>query len=308
MRVLIADDDPVMRHLMAHQLASWDFEPVVCSDGLQVLAMLGEDSLPPLALIDWKMPGVDGIALCEEIRRAREPAPAYIILVTSNSLREHVVSGLSAGADDYVVKPVDWDVLRARVNIGCRTVRLQERLLHLSMVDELTGVYNRRGFTVMSERHLTLARRKALPVLLFAIDIDGLKAINDQHGHAAGDRALTATAGILRSTYRSADLVARLGGDEFVVFPLEASPDSSGLLLNRLQSNIDAYNVRQPTEGTLSISAGVAQLDSTACVTVEGLLLAADRELYRQKRQRLGVVKREGFEPSVAFQDFLGSA
>jgi diguanylate cyclase (GGDEF)-like protein len=234
------------------------------------------------------MPGVDGVTLCQEIRRVREPAPPYVILVTSNSSREHVVSGLSSGADDYVVKPFDWDELRARVNIGARTVGLQQRLLHLSMVDELTGLYNRRGFATLAERHLTLARRKAAPVLLLAIDVDGLKAINDQHGHAAGDRALAATAVILRNTYRSADLIARLGGDEFVVFPLEASPETGGVLLNRLQSNIDDYNSRQDTECALSISAGMAWLESTACATVEGLLLAADRELYRQKRLRPG--------------------
>lgn len=125
MRVLIADDDRVMRHALGRKLASWDFEPVPCSDGLEVRRALQEAPLPPLALIDWNMPGVDGLTLCREIRSLPDGGNIYLILITSNASRQDVLSGLTSGADDYVLKPFDWEELRARVRIGARTATLQ---------------------------------------------------------------------------------------------------------------------------------------------------------------------------------------
>jgi two-component system cell cycle response regulator len=286
MRVLIADDDPVLRHALLRQLTKWNFEPVPCSDGLEVRAMVGGDSMPPLVLIDWNMPGVDGVTLCREIRALPEPSTVYVILLTSKGSREDIVSGLTGGADDYIVKPFDWEELRARVNIGARTVGLQQHLRELSIVDHLTGLYNRRGFVTLAERHLMLARRKRQPLVMLAADLDDLKFINDNYGHAAGDQALRAAAGVLQNTYRSADIVARLSGDEFAVFPLEASAESCGLLRDRLKANLDAYNAAHPSEWAVSMSIGMARLDPSLCTTVEQLLAEADHELYQQKRLR----------------------
>ena len=285
MRVLIADDDPVLRHALGRMLTNWSFEPVPCSDGLQVRAMVRDDAMPPLALIDWNMPGVDGLTLCREIRDMTATS-VYVILLTSNGSREDVVSGLTGGADDYIVKPFDWEELRARVNIGVRTVDLQEHLRELSLVDHLTGLYNRRGFVTLAERHLLLARRKRQPLVMLAADLDDLKFINDHYGHAAGDQALRAAAGVLQQTYRSADIVARLSGDEFAVFPLEASAESAGLLRDRLKANLDAYNAAQSSQWAISMSVGMARVDPSVCTTVEQLLAEADHELYRQKRRR----------------------
>ena len=286
MRVLIADDDPVLRHALARQLARWHFEPVICADGLEVRALITEQTMPPLALIDWNMPGVDGLTLCGEIRALPEASTAYLILITSNRSRQDVVSGLNCGADDYIMKPFDWEELRARVNIGARTAALQERLRMLALQDDLTDLYNRRGFTTFADRHLALARRKRQSLILIAADIDGLKSINDNYGHAAGDQAVRAAASILRATYRSADIVARLGGDEFAVFPLEASTDSAELLLDRLRKNVEAYNTAWATAWKLSMSAGVARLDAVTCQSVQQLLEEADKALYQQKRLR----------------------
>ena len=284
MRVLIADDDPVLRHALGRQLAKWHFEPVICADGLEVRAMIHDHTVPPLALIDWNMPGVDGLSLVGEIRAMPEASTVYLILITSNRSRADVVSGLTCGADDYIMKPFDWEELRARVNIGARTAALQERLRILALQDDLTDLYNRRGFATLSDRHLALARRKRQSLILIAADIDGLKSINDNFGHAAGDQAVRAAANLLRSTYRSADIIARLGGDEFAVFPLEASTDSAELLLERLRKNIDAYNANRVHGWKLSLSAGVAKLEATACESVQQLLEEADRALYQQKR------------------------
>ena len=141
MRVLIADDDRVMRHALGRKLSSWDFEPVPCSDGLEVRQVLQAPPLPPIALIDWNMPGVDGLTLCREIRKLPDGGNVYLILVTSNASRQDVLSGLTSGADDYVVKPFDWEELRARVRIGARTATLQQTLAE--RVKELQAAMSR---------------------------------------------------------------------------------------------------------------------------------------------------------------------
>lgn len=164
--------------------------------------------------------------------------------------------------------------------------RLEEALRNLSLIDDLTGVYNRRGFSTLAESHLALARRKRRELLLIFADVDALKAINDQHGHAAGDQVLLDAAEILRRTYRSADIIARLGGDEFTAFPLEAGSDSAAILTNRLQENIDLHNREHNRPYALSMSVGVGHFDPARCQSVQELLAQADEELYKRKRRR----------------------
>jgi diguanylate cyclase (GGDEF)-like protein/PAS domain S-box-containing protein len=164
--------------------------------------------------------------------------------------------------------------------------KLEDALRNLSLTDDLTGLYNRRGFTTLAERHLALARRHQRALLLVFADIDGLKEINDTHGHAVGDQAVVDVAGILRSTFRSADIIARLGGDEFTVFPLEAGGESADTLLRRLHESLAAFNHRRLRPYTLSLSVGVGRFDAGRCQTVHQLLAEADREMYERKKGR----------------------
>jgi diguanylate cyclase (GGDEF)-like protein/PAS domain S-box-containing protein len=176
-------------------------------------------------------------------------------------------------------------VIGTMVDITSRK-QFEEALRTLALVDELTGLYNRRGFVTLAERQLSMARRKRLPLVLIAADVDGLKGINDRFGHAVGDQALVAAASVLRQTYREADIVARLGGDEFTVFPLEASADSTPMLIGRLETNIRLYNERHQHEFTLSLSTGVALLEGELSKDVQQLLSEADSQLYQTKRER----------------------
>jgi diguanylate cyclase (GGDEF)-like protein/PAS domain S-box-containing protein len=164
----------------------------------------------------------------------------------------------------------------------------QERALRsLTIVDELTGLYNRRGFQTLAERHLKLAVRKRQGVFLLFSDLDGLKAINDTFGHLEGDRALADSAEILRRSFRSADIIARLGGDEFTVFPLEASAASSDLLISRLEEQLRLHNDANASRGyRLSLSVGIARFDPDSSWTIDQLLEHADRALYDHKRSR----------------------
>lgn len=164
--------------------------------------------------------------------------------------------------------------------------REEEALRSLTLVDELTGLYNRRGFQTLAERHLKLAMRKGRGVFLLFCDLDGLKAINDTHGHLEGDRALIDAAAILQHSFRSADIIARFGGDEFTVFPLEASDESGSLLVSRLEENVTAHNATAKRPYRLTMSVGIARFEPGSAWTVEQLIETADRHLYAVKRQR----------------------
>ena len=164
--------------------------------------------------------------------------------------------------------------------------QMEQALRRLSLVDELTGVYNRRGFMTLAESHLAMAIRRKRQLLLIFADVDSLKQINDEFGHAAGDQVLRDAATVLRRTYRSADIIARLGGDEFTAFPVEAGSDTASILLDRLRKTIAAHNSETPRPYALSLSVGIGRFDPSVCQTVEQLLSEADRELYAQKRSR----------------------
>ena len=135
MRVLIADDDVVLRHAVRSYLTRWQYDVVECGDGHQAWAALQEPSAPPLAILDWNMPGRDGVTLCRDLRKVDALSGMYVILLTSNHEKKDVIAGLESGADDYITKPVDWDELHARLRIGSRIVSLQKTLA--SRVSEL---------------------------------------------------------------------------------------------------------------------------------------------------------------------------
>ena len=176
-------------------------------------------------------------------------------------------------------------VIGSMLDISERT-RLERALRDLSLTDDLTGLYNRRGFSTLAERQLALALRCHQPLLLIFADVDGLKTINDTYGHAAGDQALRDTAAILRATYRSADIIARLGGDEFTVFPVNAIESSGGILTDRLDEAVARHAKQSDRPFTLSLTAGLARVDPADCPTIEGLLAQADRALYERRAKR----------------------
>src|SRR6476659_4061225 len=149
---------------------------------------------------------------------------------------------------------------------------LEEALRSLSLTDELTGLYNRRGFSTLAERHLSLARRTGQDLLLVLGDIDGLKLVNDTFGHAAGDQVVIDAATVLKGTYRRVDILARIGGDEFTAFPIEAGPESAEILTSRLQDNIAKHNERYTRPFRLSMSVGVGRIKAADCPTVQRLL------------------------------------
>jgi diguanylate cyclase (GGDEF)-like protein/PAS domain S-box-containing protein len=174
--------------------------------------------------------------------------------------------------------------------------RAEAALQSLSLVDELTGLYNRRGFLAVSEQSLAeIHLNDKIPAIVYA-DLDGLKEINDSFGHQEGDRALTRAAEILKDSFRSSDIVARIGGDEFVVLAALAHDESAESLSQRLRENFDASNASQLRPYNLALSVGIAYFDDKQNHSIEELMAQADRAMYEDKRRKRS---RGSFTPQL---------
>lgn len=165
-------------------------------------------------------------------------------------------------------------------------VQLREKLRSLSLTDELTGLYNRRGFLTLVQQRLNVSNQKKGEILLLFVDLDDMKWINDTLGHQEGDMALIDTANILKETFRGSDIIGRIGGDEFAIFVLGAHKDSCEILTSRLQDNLDAHNAQGNRQYNLSMSVGVAYYDPEYPCSIDELLARADRLMYEQKRRK----------------------
>jgi diguanylate cyclase (GGDEF)-like protein/PAS domain S-box-containing protein len=162
----------------------------------------------------------------------------------------------------------------------------EEELRALTLVDDLTGLYNRRGFRMLAEQHLRLVKRGGPVSLLVCFDLDDFKYVNDLYGHAEGDAALRRTASILRTAFRDSDIIARFGGDEFVVLALDCG-EMRERLLGRVDAAVDAHNEAAARPYSLSLSLGTAQLDPFAPISLDALMAEADTNLYEAKRRRM---------------------
>ncbi len=172
---------------------------------------------------------------------------------------------------------------------------IEEELRAASIIDDLTGLHNRRGFLAIAQQQLKIATRLKRSLLFFFIDLDDMKLINDDCGHAEGDMALIRSARVLKASFRESDIIGRMGGDEFAVLAFEGDNEGSAERINaRIQSNVDAENLRQPSKYTLSLSIGISRYDPACSAAVEDLLAKADALMYDQKQKR----KKQTMKPS----------
>lgn len=162
----------------------------------------------------------------------------------------------------------------------------EESLRRASVTDDLTGLYNRRGFLTLAEQQLRLARRQGRDLVLFYADLDGFKKVNDQYGHAAGDRTLRAVGELLHAAVRDSDIVARLGGDEFTLLAVDGDTNAAPAILRRIQARIAHLNARGELAAPVSISIGHVRVAANQTLTLEDLLARADKQLYKRKAQR----------------------
>lgn len=291
LQIVVADDDPVTRRRIEGVLTKQGYRVHAVGDGAAAWEAIRRLSAPIL-ITDWRMPELSGTELIRRIRAESLPFYVYVILLTSNESAEEKVEGLSAGADDYMTKPVDYRELTARIRAGDRVVRLETdlraargRLEVMASTDELTGVANRRAILARLRETLARVARAGGQLAVGIADIDHFKRLNDSFGHAAGDAVLRAVVGRLLARKRLYDIVGRLGGEEFlIVFP-DTTIEEAHHVAERLREAIaaDPFDVGDGLVTRVTISVGVSGSDAARDGTVESLLSSADSALYCAK-------------------------
>lgn len=301
--ILIVDDVPDNLRLLAKILESQGYIVRKSLSGKMALQGVHRDP-PDLILLDITMPEMNGYEVCRHLKASDNTANIPVIFISALDLVNDKVHAFEMGGKDYITKPFhELEVLmrvknqlliqQQRQQLIQQNQRLEQEIeerlkaeaevRQLSLTDELTGLYNRRGFFLLAEQQLKISRRvQAVCCLLFA-DLDGLKQINDSLGHEIGDRFIVDAAQILKHTFRDSDITARLGGDEFVIF-IPACLVDSNTLYERLQESVDDFNQARSHTYPLSISMGIQFWNAADPILLEQLLVKADKLMYENKR------------------------
>jgi diguanylate cyclase (GGDEF)-like protein len=284
--ILIAEDQPPAALYLLRTLERIGHKATVARDGEEAWRIIQNRDVP-LLISDWMMPKLDGPELCRRIRASASNRYTFIILLTSRDRREDRLTGLRAGADDFLIKPPDPDELAVRLEIADRILAVHyqlalqnEQLVELATVDELTGTKNRRRFREDLELLFGQADRLASPLSLIMLDLDHFKQYNDSFGHPAGDEVLHTSGSILRAVVRAHDVVARYGGEEFVVLMPATDANQAVDVAERLRS---AIACRPWPHCQMTASLGVAT-SGPATPNAAALVDQADQALYYSKQ------------------------
>lgn len=290
-RVLAAEDNPVFQTMLRSMLLKWNYDPVIVGNGLEALTLLQAQDSPQLVILDWMMPGLDGIEVCRRIRtEGREPY-RYILLLTARTEAHDLVEGMEAGADDYLTKPFNSHELRVRLRAGQRILELQEQLLQAREAlraqathDGLTGILNRAAVLETLDHELERSYRQRHPVSLLIADLDCFKSINDTYGHLAGDEVLREAARRMTAVLRSYDTVGRYGGEEFLIILAGSDSESAHSQAERIRLSL----AKEPfvigdAMVSVTCSVGFATHQGSSRSHPDNLVKRADLALYECK-------------------------
>jgi len=293
-RVLLVDDDAVVRHRLTALLETAGYEVYAASSGKEALRILDSTSCQ-IVLTDWHMPDMDGLALCRHLRQVRGKGYIYLLMLTVRSGTADVVTGLNAGADDYVVKGAAPEEILARVEVGRRITHLESSLRasnrenrRNSVTDPLTGAMNRRYLMKYLPRAIEQAARDNDSIAVVSFDVDHFKRVNDDFGHDTGDRVLQQLVRLASSIIRQGtDWIARAGGEEFVIVLPHMNLKDASIFGGRLRSVIIAQPIGTSAGSlTVTVSIGVTALDGApelGATSAAEMLRAADQCVYASK-------------------------
>ncbi len=293
MKILLAEDSAVYRHLITAHLKRWGFDLTVATDGAEAWELLQRPDAAKLALLDWVLPKLDGIELCQRIR-SRSDADSYVytVLLTGKNERKDLLQALAAGADDYLAKPFDELELKARLFAGKRILELQEQLVSAreslrfgATHDSLTGLLNRSEVLGLLRKEIARASREQQSIGIALADIDHFKKVNDTFGHLAGDKILQETAQRLSSKLRVYDGVGRYGGEEFLLVFAKCGLKTTLERANEIREHVAHEVIKDGSiELRVTVSMGVtAVAHGRKDVRLETVLQQADVALYQAK-------------------------
>jgi two-component system cell cycle response regulator len=293
MKILIAEDAPVSRRMLQGLLVKWGYDVVSVEDGDAALEKLKAPDAPRIALLDWMMPGQNGVDVCRALRKHRPLPYTYILLLTARDAKEGVVEGLESGADDYLTKPFDPQELKARIRVGLRLLELEDDLVQAREAmrfkathDALTEIWNRGAILETLEREAWRSRREGISLGVLIVDLDHFKSVNDTYGHLAGDALLREVTKRMQTDIRPYDTLGRYGGEEFLILLPGCNGSETWNKAERLREAI----LRGPiatSAGNLKVTmsiGGVATADWPE-VTANQILQMADSALYRAKEE-----------------------
>ncbi len=298
MSILLVEDSAIDSHRIIGFLQEWRFEFQAVGNGLEAWNLLQEPTAPRLILLDWMLPGMDGIELCRRIRSlVADGTYFYTVMLTAKDRKQDLLTAMAAGADDYLAKPVDPAELKARVLVGKRILELQESLKFAAHHDFLTRLLNRAETLAGLKRELARGQRTGQPVAIIMADIDHFKQINDLHGHAAGDEALKEVARRLKSDLRPYDIAGRLGGEEFLLVLPACNLNAAVHRAEQLRVNVAQDLHTSFGKMPITVSMGVTVCHPNSTLNVHELLRQADQALYRAKEMGRNCV--QAFSPGI---------
>ncbi len=293
MRVLVADDDPGSRIAVRRILEREGYEVLEAADGHEAWRIVSAAEHPRLVILDWMMPGIDGVEICRKLRALEREPYVYTVLLTARSSRDDVLDAFDNGADDYLVKPVDAAELVSRLRAGRRILELQEELLAAreelrfkATHDSLTGVLNHERIVTTLQEELARARRTEAPLSACMVDVDDFKAVNDRLGHLAGDGVLREVARRIGSQLRPYDAIGRYGGEEFLIVLPHVHERSARGVAERLLHAVAGRAIEAEGERLhITVSIGLTTAEPTGGVVARDVIGAADRALYQAKSE-----------------------
>jgi len=285
--ILIVDDNPTNIQVLNEVLGD-DYEILFATNGKDGIHIAREEQ-PDLILLDIMMPEMDGYHVCRELKESLRTKDIPVIFVTAMSEAEDETNGLEMGAVDYIIKPINPPIVKARVRNHLELKRQRDLLRNLSNIDGLTGIPNRRRLDELLEQEWARAARNQTPLSVMMIDIDFFKQFNDHYGHLAGDDCLKAIAQLLAtSARRPADFVARYGGEEFVCILPDTDYVGAKALAEQVRKNVEMLAIPHQSSQVaevVTVSIGVASVAAPHEDTPNGLIKAADAKLYEAKRK-----------------------
>ncbi len=290
MKVLIAEDDMTSRMILESILKKWGLIPVITSNGNQAWEIMKNKDAPKLAILDWQMPGMTGVEVCQKIRALNVSNPPYLIVLTSKDEKKDIVKALDAGANDFISKPYDNDELHARINVGRRMAHLQSELddaykalKYEAMHDPLTGIFNRRAIMKLLKKEMARANREKTTIYIGLCDLDYFKKVNDTYGHQVGDEVLIAFTRLAMEKLRSSDHVGRYGGEEFLIVAPGSKASKPESMFERICEHIRNNKIiTEANDISITVSIGVAKYSGVE--TFDTFLAASDTALYQAKK------------------------
>ncbi len=293
MKILIAEDENTTRRRLEKFLEDMDYEVISCKDGIDAWEVIQSENAPNLLILDWMMPGMNGVEICRKVReQGREPY-TYIMLLTMKDKQRDIVYGMEAGADDYITKPFNQHELRVRLKAGRRIVEMNKELLDAREVlrkkviyDDLTGLYNRHYMVEILEKEYARALRHQTDLSCLLLDIDYFKVINDTFGHVFGDSVLREFSACLKRVARKYDFIFRYGGEEFMILLPNTGIDGALSVAEKIRSTCESKVYKDGINVTIAtVSIGVTSVKNHQPSESNELIAFADKALYRSKSE-----------------------